>query len=683
MKKTIALILVMLLSITIFASDIAGITMIVRAGDYSEDGGDHQDSEDEDDPVPEPTDAPAPEPDPTPTPTPEPDPDDDPAAREAAKKAEEEAEDARKAAEDAAKQAEEDDDDDYSLMITMNGSPVSSVDFGTAAIGEQRDYIEISVTNTGANAFDLITTKNGDADGAFSLTFKGDMTHYDPGDSGKLNLSMREDLKAGTYKALFLFGAQTDPTFSEALGLWVNGTVSPRSSGVSSVEISPAHVVVSTGSTWQFSADVRGIGEYDHSVLWSLSGGSGGTGIDNNGLLTVDPNDTATNLTVIASSAADPSIKDTASVDIQKGSFNVATRPDPADGGKIYGGGAVSRGGSVTVSAIPNGNYVFKGWVIDGKSLPATTNYTISNINANVDVVAKFERNTVTVRLDVSDPDGGKVSGAGTYNCGDTATITAKANPGYAFTGWTENGNTISRDNQIQLKNLTVDRKLKAEFRKTKYTVNLVVNPSNAGDVSCGGTFDLGDSTTVRANARSGYDFTGWYINGQAVSRDSEYRIGKIEQDYTLTANFQQQGTTTYEISSGVATTGGSITPCGKIYAPKGSNLTYTITPKVGFAILAVAVDGSQIGPVSTYTFTNITAAHSIAAAFVQTDAGKKAAEASGVKTQDSKVQVIPKTESNTATKTSTISINEAANGEGGDNYVEEMDLSGIHVPSD
>ena len=72
-----------------------------------------------------------------------------------------------------------------------------------------------------------------------------------------------------------------------------------------------------------------------------------------------------------------------------------------------------------------------------------------------------------------------------------------------------------------------------------------------------------------------------------------------------------------------------------------------------------------------------------IAAAFVQTDAGKKKQAASGQPVQEKKVEPIKKTDSNTATKTSTISINEAANGEGGDNYVEEMKLDDVHVPSD
>ena len=700
MKKTISLIIAIVLSLTVFVSDIAGIAMVVRASDeYSDEEYDEsepdltQAPDPTEAPAPDPTEAPAPDPtqppvpEPTIAPTPDPIPTPDPAAEEAARKAAEAEEAARKAAEEAARKAAEEAAKNYSLVITMGGSPVSSIDFGTAGIGEQRDYKEIYVTNNGSTPFDLITTKNGDADGAFSLIIKGDMTHYEPGDSGKLLVSVRSDLGAGTYEGMFLFGAKTDPSYSKALGLRVKATVASKPAGVQSVEVSPSHVNLSTGSSWEFFADVRGVGDYDPDVLWSVTGArSIGTSINSTGpigVLNVASDETSTNLTVIASSNSDPSINDYASVTLQKGSYNVMVSADPTAGGKVTGGGAVSAGGSVTVSAVPNRNYVFKGWIIDGQTVSTSTNYTMDDIQSDIKVTAKFEQNTVSVRLDVNDSDGGSVSGGGTYSYGDTATITAKAYSGYAFTGWKENGDTVSRDSSIKLKNLTVDRKLTAVFKKTRYTVNLVVNPSNGGDVSGGGTFNLGDSTTIKAVPRAGYDFVGWYVNGQAVSRDKEYRIGKIEQDYTITATFQQQGMVTYEVSSGIATTGGSISPSGKIYAAKGSNLTYTITPKAGFAILAVAVDGVQVGPVSSYTFSNITEPHMIAAAFVQTDAGKKAAESSGTKPQEKKVQVIPKTESNTATDTSTISINEAATGEGGDNYVEEMDIDDIHIPSD
>ena len=695
MKKTMAIIMALMLCLTILVPEVIGITALVRAEDmgddeyqdYPDDSGDPSyydpgDPYGPDDPGtpedPGSSDTPMQD-DPTPTP--------DPAAEEEARRQAEEAEAARKAAEEAAKKAADEAAKEaaknYSLVVTMGGSPVSSIDFGTAGIGEQRDYREIYVTNTGGVPVDLITTKNGDPDGAFSLTLKGDMSHLDPGDAAKFNLSMKDNLGAGNYDGMFLFGSKADPGYDRAIGLKVKGTVAGKPAGPVSIEITPSHIVLSPGGICDFDADVRGVGDFDHSVNWSVSGARSRYTFMDGAELVVGDNETSTNLTVIATSCADYSVMDYASVDIQQNCYNVTASADPSDGGNVTGGGAVSPGGSVTLSAIPSRNYVFKGWKRDGKTVSTDTNYRIDNVSSNIKVVAKFQRNSVVIKLGVNDSDGGSVSGGGSFDYGDSTTITAKAYSGYTFTGWKENGDIISRDSSLSLNNLTKDRQITAVFKKNRYTVNLVVNPVNTGDVSGGGTYNLGDSVTINATPRAGYNFTGWYVNGQAVSRDRQYKIGKIQQDYTLTAQFENQGAVTYELSSGVATTGGSITPSGKISVTKGTNVTYTITPKVGFAILAVAVDGAQIGPVSTYTFTNVTGPHMIVAAFVQTDVGKKAAESTGTPTQDTKVQVLPKNESNTATKTSTISINEAANGEGGDNYVEEMDLDDVHIPSD
>ena len=47
-----------------------------------------------------------------------------------------------------------------------------------------------------------------------------------------------------------------------------------------------------------------------------------------------------------------------------------------------------------------------------------------------------------------------------------------------------------------------------------------------------------------------------------------------------------------------------------------GGNQTFTITPATGYHVADVLVDGVSVGAVTTYTFTNVTANHTIAATF-------------------------------------------------------------------
>src|SRR5581483_1246917 len=64
------------------------------------------------------------------------------------------------------------------------------------------------------------------------------------------------------------------------------------------------------------------------------------------------------------------------------------------------------------------------------------------------------------------------------------------------------------------------------------------------------------------------------------------------------------------------AGSGGTISPSGAVNVNQGSSQTFTITPNSGFAVSSVTVDGTNVGTVSTYTFSNVQANHTISAAF-------------------------------------------------------------------
>ncbi len=66
----------------------------------------------------------------------------------------------------------------------------------------------------------------------------------------------------------------------------------------------------------------------------------------------------------------------------------------------------------------------------------------------------------------------------------------------------------------------------------------------------------------------------------------------------------------------------GSISPSGLIVVNYAANQSFTITANSGFHVSDVLVDGSSVGAVSTYTFTNVTADHTIAASFAVNPVG-------------------------------------------------------------
>jgi hypothetical protein len=76
-----------------------------------------------------------------------------------------------------------------------------------------------------------------------------------------------------------------------------------------------------------------------------------------------------------------------------------------------------------------------------------------------------------------------------------------------------------------------------------------------------------------------------------------------------------QSAATAYTIAAS-AGTGGTITPSGAVTVAHGANQTFNITASSGYQILNVMIDGTSIGAVNSYTFSNVIAGHTITAAF-------------------------------------------------------------------
>lgn len=97
-------------------------------------------------------------------------------------------------------------------------------------------------------------------------------------------------------------------------------------STITKVEISPEKVTLKKGGSRRFTAKVSGTGDFDDSVIWSVSGNrDSATKISSDGKLVIGENETARKLTVTARSKQDPTRLATATVKIQRSAFNPST----------------------------------------------------------------------------------------------------------------------------------------------------------------------------------------------------------------------------------------------------------------------------------------------------------------------------------------------------------------------
>jgi len=142
------------------------------------------------------------------------------------------------------------------------------------------------------------------------------------------------------------------------------------------------------------------------------------------------------------------------------------------------------------------------------------------------------------------------------------------------------------------------------------YTLTVNINPPGAGSVTpSGGSYTSGTVVTLTETPIASYKFVNW--SGDATGSGSSVTV-TMNSNKTVTANFAIN----YYTVTASAGTGGSISPSGAITVNYGSSKSFTITANAGYKISSVTVDGSSVGAVSSYTFSNVTSNHTINASF-------------------------------------------------------------------
>lgn len=389
----------------------------------------------------------------------------------------------------------------------------------------------------------------------------------------------------------------------------------PKDPSIKSISISPGTAVVSKNSTCNFIATVTGENDYNDEVAWSVSGQkSQSTFMDSNGVLNVGADETASSLVVRAVSKQDSNFSATALATLQRTEYSVQVKASPDNGGTVSGGGSVEEGGYAVLSASPNNGFTFEGWSLNGTTVSSDSRYVADKINSDRTYVANFKSATCRINVTVNNSDAGIATESKTVSYGENLTLEAAAREGYQFDGWMENGEIISRDYKLQLNNITGSRDFVAVFSQGQFSLTLSASPVEAGAVSGQGTYNKGSNVKIIATPVSGYRFTGWTENGNVVNTNQTAYVENLSRNMELVANFEVK---TYTINAGVSSLNGTISPEGKSTVQEGGEIQYTITPKGGYTVKAVYVDGKSVGAVGSYSFTDVRGNHNISVDFV------------------------------------------------------------------
>ncbi len=148
---------------------------------------------------------------------------------------------------------------------------------------------------------------------------------------------------------------------------------------------------------------------------------------------------------------------------------------------------------------------------------------------------------------------------------------------------------------------------------------SITASAASGGSISPSGNFfqPQGASQPFTITPASGYVISNVTVDGTSVGAVSSYTLSDITASHTVSATFAAQTPTTssYTISA-TAGSNGSISPSGSVGVNSGASQTFAITPASGCKVAAVLVDGASVGAVSSYTFSDVTANHTISATF-------------------------------------------------------------------
>jgi len=225
--------------------------------------------------------------------------------------------------------------------------------------------------------------------------------------------------------------------------------------------------------------------------------------------------------------------------------FTLTITVDPVGSGTVlvspeqetYGAGE-----EVTLTATANPGWTFTGWTGDASGL---TNPLTLVMNGDKNITANFTQDEYTLTINVDPADSGSVLVEPleiTYNYGEEVSLTAIANPGWTFTGWT--GDATGLNNPLTLV-MNGDKNIIANFTQDEYTLTVNVDPADSGSVLVEPleiTYNYGEEVSLTATANPGWTFTGWTGDSSGTENPLTF---SIVGNTSITANFIEE---TYKI---------------------------------------------------------------------------------------------------------------------------------------
>jgi hypothetical protein len=249
---------------------------------------------------------------------------------------------------------------------------------------------------------------------------------------------------------------------------------------------------------------------------------------------------------------------------------------------------------------------------VDGVSVGAVGSYTFSNVLADHTIAASFAIDTYTVTASAGAHGSISPAGGVVVNATDDQGFTITADAHYHVADVLVDGVSVGAMGSYTFTNVTAAHTIAASFAIDTYTVTASAGAHGSISPAGGVSVDYGADKTFTITADAHYHVADLLVDGSSVGPVGSYTFTNVTAAHTIAASFAID-TNTITAS---AAAHGDISPAGGVSVDYGADKTFTITADAHYHVADLLVDGSSVGPVGSYTFSNVTAAHTIAASF-------------------------------------------------------------------
>ncbi|MEO7522742.1 MAG: T9SS type A sorting domain-containing protein, partial [Ferruginibacter sp.] len=196
-------------------------------------------------------------------------------------------------------------------------------------------------------------------------------------------------------------------------------------------------------------------------------------------------------------------------------------------------------------------------------------------------------------------------------SCGDDLNFNFYPDPCFSVGDVLIDGISVGAVSSYTFINIHANHTVHVIFVATPYTID-AINTLGGTILPGSGTVNCGSDATYTITASVGFSISDVSVDGISVGPVTSYTFTNVTANHSITATYTGNS---FTINS-TAGANGTITPAGANTVAFGSDNTYTITSNVCYHVDDVLVDNVSVGAVTSYTFTNTIANHSIQATF-------------------------------------------------------------------